>query len=167
MIWKSSVKGSTTIIAYHDPNLEGRRVKIFGYAPSLDDLGPPHLILPDGHTGTLTGLVTLEDFSHKLPSKEDGIPIDCTAFVEIAWDDIRRWHYDFCRHHGQTYRPSCLIDWFMGQHKVYPGFLFFISDDQEQGKGSCVKDEICMHMQGIAAWNEKFFAATYRSLKDL
>jgi len=127
MSWKSSVKGSTTIAAYLDQNLNGKKVKVCGYSPSLSDLGPPNLFIPEGHTGTLTGLVELVSFAQEFPS-DTRIPIECMMLVDVCWDDIDHWHDGFCNHGRQTYRYSCLIDVFMNSYKMSPNFLFLIDD---------------------------------------
>ncbi|MEK7074385.1 MAG: hypothetical protein AAB968_01310 [Patescibacteria group bacterium] len=139
MSWKSPVRGSTSIACYRDPDLNGKRVKIYGYTPSLDDLGPPHLLIPEGHTGTLTGLVKFASFAYELPP-DVNIPIECIILVEVHWDDIDRWHHQFCGHGKKTYRYPCLIDLFMDSYEVPPNFLFFI--DPARDKMRCVEEHL-------------------------
>jgi hypothetical protein len=126
------------IACYQDKNLNGKRVKVYGYAPSLNDLGPPHLVIPEGHTGTLTGLVELASFAHELSL--DALPIECTILVEVHWDDIDHWHHEFCNHGKKTYRYSCLIDVLMSSHKIPPNFLFFI--DTTHNDMCCVEKQL-------------------------
>ena len=143
MSWRSYVRGMTTIACYRDPNLNGKRVKVYGYAPSLDDLGPPHLFIPEGHTGTLTGLVELACFAQELPS-DTHMPIECAILIKVAWDDLDRWHDEFCRHGKKTYRYSCLIDIFMSSYKMPPNFLFFL--DAAHDNTYCVEQYIRKHV---------------------
>lgn len=138
MSWKSSVKGSTTIACYRDPNLNGKKVKVCGYSPLLNDLGPPNLFIPEGHTGTLTGLVEFASFAQELPV--DICPIECMILVEVCWDNIDNWHDGFCDHGRKVYRYSCLIDIFMGSYKIPANFLFFIDD--VCGKTYCVEQQL-------------------------
>lgn len=139
MSWKSLVRGSTPIACYRNPYLNGKKVRVCGYAPSLNDLGPPHLLIPDGHTGTLTGLIEFASFAQELPS-DIHAPIECMALVEVSWDDVYHWHDEFCKHGKKTYRYSCLIDVHMDTHKVPPNFLFFI--DHEGNNTYCVEQQL-------------------------
>lgn len=134
---KSYVRGSTPIACYRNPDLNGKKIRVCGYAPLLDDLGPPHLLIPEGHTGTLTGLIEFVSFAQELPSDAYVAPIECMVLVEVAWDDLDYWHDEFCKHGRKTYRYSCLIDVFMGNYKVPPNFLFFI--DSEGNNMHCVE----------------------------
>ena len=127
MSWKSSVRGSMTIASYLDPNFNGKKVKVVGYSPSLNDLGPPNLFIPEGHTGTLTGLVEFASFAQELPA--DTCPIECMILVEVCWDNVNSWHDKFCDHGRKIYRYPCLIDIFMSSYKMPPNFLFFMDDD--------------------------------------
>lgn len=147
MSWKSLVKGSTTIASYRDPNLNGKRVKVCGYSPSLEDLGPPNLFIPEGHIGTLTGLVELASFAQELPC-DTRAPIECTVLVEVSWNNIDHWHHGFCNHGKKTYRYSCLIDVFMGSYKIPPNFLFFIDD--LCGKTHCVEQQLRKYVNIIS-----------------
>lgn len=139
MSWKSSVRGSTTIASYFDPDLNGKKVKVCGYSPSLNDLGPPHLFIPEGHVGTLTGLVELASFAQEL-SFDMCAPIECVMLVKVCWDDIEHWHHEFCNHGKKTYRYSCLIDVFMSSYKMPPNFLFFLESEGKQTH--CVEQQL-------------------------
>ncbi len=142
MSWKSSVKGSSTIACYLDRNLNGKKVKVSGYSPSLNDLGPAHLFIPEGHTGTLTGLVELASFAQEFPPDIHPL-IECTVLVEVCWDDIDHWHDGFCNHGRKTYRYSCLIDVFMSSYKMPPNFLFLV--DSICDKMHCIEQRLWKH----------------------
>ena len=139
MSWKSSVEGSTPIVSYRDALFANKKVKTIGYAPSWERLAP-NLSIPEGHTGILTGLIHLVTFAHELPS-DTNKAIPCTLLVEVHWDDLPYWHYNFCQHGKKTYRDPCLIDIFMSTYKMTPNFLFLIND---QGKEvSCLEPKLC------------------------
>ena len=139
MSWKSLVKGSTPIACYWNSSFNGKKVRVCGYAPSLNDLGPPHLLIPDGHTGTLTGLIEFASFAQELPL-DPCTPVECTVLIEVSWDDIDHWHDTFCNHGRKIYRYSCLIDMYMSSYKVPPNFLFFI--DHERNNTYCVEQQL-------------------------
>ena len=143
MSWHSYIRGSTPIACYRDPNLNGKKVKVCGYSPSLNDLGPPHLFIPEGHTGTLTGLVELTSFAQDLPS-DIHVPVECMILTEVHWNDIDRWHDGFCHHGRKTYRESCLIDYMMSGYRMPPMFLFFV--DTMPDNMQCVEQQIREHI---------------------
>lgn len=157
MSWKSSVKGSTTIACYLDRNLNGKKIKMCGYSVSLNELGPPYLFIPEGHTGTLTGLVELASFAQELPP-ETRTSIECMALVEVCWDDIDHWHYKFCNHGKKTYRYSCLIDVFMGSYRIPPHFLFPIDDTG--GKMNCIEKQLRTYASIISIAQDPFNQAS-------
>jgi len=139
MTWRPQIKGSTTLASYLNQDLNGRKIKTHGYAALLDSLGPSHLMIPDNHTGTLTGLVELTTFMHE-PPNDLSEPIQCTILVEVCWDDVPHWHDQFCPHGRNEYRKSCLIDLFMSSYKIVPCLLYFVDD--EGNETHCVENEL-------------------------
>lgn len=140
MIWTSPFEQTISVMSYLDLDLNGRRVKARGYAPSWERLAP-HLVIPDEHTGTLTGNVELRTTPDNVLNGKD---IICTLTVGVKWDDVKHWHYDFCRHGNQTYRHPCFIDLRMGNDQIPPIFLFFT----DEGKNHvCVENYLAVSVR--------------------
>ena len=158
MSWKSSVRGSMTIASYLDPNFNGKKVKVVGYSPSLNDLGPPNLFIPEGHTGTLTGLVEFASFAQELPA--DTCPIECMILVEVCWDNVNSWHDKFCDHGRKIYRYPCLIDIFMSSYKMPPNFLFFMDDTDNEMH--CVEQQLRKQVNIVSIAQNPFNPASSR-----
>lgn len=163
MNWRPSVKGSTTIACYQDPHLNGKKIKVCGYSPSLNDLGPPHLFIPEGHTGTLTGLVEFASFAQELPSDTYAAPIECMVLVEVCWKDIDHWHDGFCSHGKKTYRSSCLIDIYMSSYRMPPNFLFFV--DSERNNMHCVEQLLRKYVKILSITQDPLGSPYYLSIR--
>ena len=135
-IWVPSIDGMVKISGCFLPELNGRRIKSKGYNASWTRLGPPHLVIPQHHTGRLTGWI--QWFGIVSHEYENPHITDHTSAVEVHWDDVSQWHENFCHHRNITYRNPCLIDIFMGHHLIPPDLLVLL--DEHRNETDCVRD---------------------------
>lgn len=152
MVWKPPSQGLIVIASYMDYDLNGKRIVLRGCSPSWERLAP-NLIIPEGHLGTLTGIVELHA-NMIIETDRLGFrkPSMCNMFIEVCWDDLPDWHYT-CSHEDTEYREYCLIDIFVSRYKMTPNFLHFV--DEKHRETCCIDhDEIVQNFISMSVYQD-------------